>query len=195
MFIGCMISALAYVVGAIPVGYFFCRYFFGIDITTKGSGNIGATNVARVFGKKYFIFILLLDAIKAYAMLALGTFLVAGALDSSTALYVISAGLLIGNAYSCFLHFRGGKGVATVVGVMIFILPWQLVVGFMACWLGVLGLTKKPFFASLFAMLAVLVGVMIFCPIEHIILMSTAFVWLLFRHVTNIITWFKTKPL
>ena len=68
LFISCLIS---YLVGSVPTGYWFAKHFFNIDITERGSGNIGATNIGRVFGKKYFALIFLIDFLKAFISLYL----------------------------------------------------------------------------------------------------------------------------
>ena len=66
---------IAYLVGAVPTGYWLCKALFGADITQQGSGNIGASNVGRTYGKRYFVLIFLLDAFKAYVVLAGAYFL------------------------------------------------------------------------------------------------------------------------
>ena len=117
---------LSYLVGSIPTGYWVAHYVFHIDITQHGSGNIGATNVARVLkSKKYFLLIFFLDCSKAYFALW-GCQMLATYLDapfSTFHLSVLSSALLIGNAYSIFLRFKGGKGVSTSVGILLYILP------------------------------------------------------------------------
>ncbi len=186
---------LGYVVGAIPTGYFFCKFFFNIDITASGSGNIGASNVARVLGKKYFIIIFLLDALKAYAALAFGNAMTHGYGIASWSLHVVTAGLLLGNAYSFLLNFKGGKGVATTCGIISYVLPWFMVVCFIATWLIVVAITKAPFWASLASMLTLLLSVALCASFEQVVFVGIIFMWLLFRHSTNLVAWLQTKAL
>ena len=122
--IACLV---AYLVGSLPTGYWYAKYLFGVDVTKVGSGNIGATNVARALGSnKHFAIIWFIDAAKAY--LYLFVLAKSGALPTST--YALSflllsgALLLIGNGHSVFLGMRGGKGIATTTGILFFIFPY-----------------------------------------------------------------------
>jgi len=177
-----ILLVLAYLIGAIPTGYWISKYYFGLDITQHGSGNIGATNVARTLGKHYFLPIFLIDAGKAYGSMMLGTLVVTNAY----APYLFAAALLIGNAYSPFLKFRGGKGVATSVGILAWMLPWQMVALFMVCWIALLATTKKAFVASL-ASMAIVVALTGFVGLGnnlHFLLGLCG--WLVLRHRTNL---------
>jgi glycerol-3-phosphate acyltransferase PlsY len=182
---------MGYVVGAIPTGYFFCKFFFGIDITQYGSGNIGASNVARVMGKKYFVLIALIDALKAYGVLALVHWLSVAYGLPAWIFYLVMASLLIGNAYSIFLNFSGGKGVATALGIMLFVLPPAPAGLFVIAWAGVLALTKQPFVASLVSIMLVLSFLVITGLPEQAVLIGAIAVWLLQRHRSNIMAWFQ----
>ncbi len=119
-FVGC------YLVGAVPTGYWFTKLFFGVDVTRHGSGNIGATNVARVLkSNKYFVLVFLIDFCKAYGALFVAALFVIqkfGAFSVSHQLFMALA-LLLGNGYSIFLLFKGGKGVATSFGILAFVAP------------------------------------------------------------------------
>ncbi|MFN7172771.1 MAG: glycerol-3-phosphate 1-O-acyltransferase PlsY [Fimbriimonadaceae bacterium] len=108
----------AYVLGSIPFGKIVAS-LYGIDITKQGSGNIGATNVLRVLGKGPGIVVLVLDALKGFAP-ALVALLLFG---SPFVALLIGAMALIGHCSSPFLGFRGGKGVATGLGVLIGAVP------------------------------------------------------------------------
>lgn len=136
------VSILAYLVGSIPSGYLVARACGIDDIRQHGSGNIGATNVARVLGKKFFIIVLLLDFAKAYGFLFFVSLLV------PLAPRVIAAGaLLLGNAFPVFLHFKGGKGVATSLGILAALNPWLIIAsGF--CWAATFVLTQTVGIAS-----------------------------------------------
>src|SRR4051794_23927315 len=117
-------ALLAYVIGAIPFGYLVARWR-GVDIFAQGSGNIGATNVGRVLGRRFGILVFLLDFTKGAVPAAIGQslgFVFAG--DKQIPLGVV-AGLaaFIGHLFPIYLQFRGGKGVATGAGVVSVLLP------------------------------------------------------------------------
>jgi acyl phosphate:glycerol-3-phosphate acyltransferase len=116
---------LAYLLGSIPFGYLIVRIGGGGDVRRHGSGNIGATNVARVSGSVSGILTLLLDAAKG----AFAVFMAARLTQSNIRWMMIAALLaLAGHLFPVWLRFRGGKGVATGAGVFIPIC-WQAVIG------------------------------------------------------------------
>jgi len=181
----------AYLVGAIPTGYWFAKFFFNIDITQAGSGNIGASNVARVLGKKYFILIFLIDSGKAFI-----TLLLAQKLITESHLFIFSCALmlLIGNAYSVFLQFRGGKGVATTVGIVAFLLSPIWFAVFIGVWLAILVIFKEAFIASLAAALYVTIGYFFsYGPTDTFYFLVFLCVWLLLRHQQNISLFLSKK--
>ncbi len=115
----------AYLAGSIPFGLLVSRWVAGIDIRTRGSGNIGATNVAREVGAKWGALVLLLDFLKG----ALPTWglplLAAGSHGVNQHLQVACAvAAVVGHMFPCWLKFRGGKGVATGAGVVVVLSPW-----------------------------------------------------------------------
>ena len=112
----CLIS---YLIGSIPFGVLLARAQH-IDIRKQGSGNIGATNVARVLGKKAGLITLIGDLVK-------GLLVVLGAgLHYEKPILIALAGFMVflGHLYSIFLKFKGGKGVATSLGLFSYIMPW-----------------------------------------------------------------------
>lgn len=115
------IAAVACLLGSIPFGYLLAKYALGLDIRTTGSGNIGATNVARTSGKLGLV-TLLLDAAKGFAAVILAP-VVANALAATAdrpSLYAIAAfSSIAGHIFPIWLRFRGGKGVATAVGAFL----------------------------------------------------------------------------
>jgi glycerol-3-phosphate acyltransferase PlsY len=112
--------AAAYVVGAVPIGYLVARAFGVGDIRRHGSGNIGATNVLRTLGRVPAIITLFGDIAKGYAAVALAAHLGGGdqAVTAAGAVAVV-----VGNCWSVFLRFRGGKGVATGLGALLRLTP------------------------------------------------------------------------
>ena len=120
------IIPLAYLVGSIPFGLIVGKAK-GIDPRTAGSGNIGATNLGRLLGGKYFALVFGLDLLKeALPTLSAGAVIGFHVEDRQTCLLWIAtaAAALLGHAYSVFLKFKGGKGVATSAGVMLGIFPY-----------------------------------------------------------------------
>ncbi len=113
-------AAAAYVVGAVPVGYLVARLFGVTDIRRHGSGSIGATNVLRTAGRLPGIVTLLGDIVKGYLAVALAGWIDGGA---PRALAVGAVAAVVGNCWSLFLGFRGGKGVATGLGALLRLIP------------------------------------------------------------------------
>jgi glycerol-3-phosphate acyltransferase PlsY len=111
---------VSYLLGSIPFGYIAGKVLKGIDIREHGSGNVGATNVLRTLGAKAGILVLLLDAAKGVAaVLGIGSLVLALSPDinSSAAKALCGAAAFIGHDWTLFLGFKGGKGVATGLGV------------------------------------------------------------------------------
>lgn len=134
----------AYLLGSIPTGYLVGRAK-GVDIRTVGSKNMGATNVFRTVGKTLGIFVLLVDLLKGWAAVMLVSQLASHILSNSApADYLrITAGIgaILGHNYTCWLQFKGGKGVATTAGVMAALVPWALLI-VVAVFFGLFALTR-----------------------------------------------------
>ena len=113
------IVLLAYLMGAIPTGLIVARVR-GVDIRRAGSGNIGATNVARSVGPWAGVIVMLVDPLKGVLAVTVPTLLGLGPWWVSTA----ALAAVVGNGFNVFLRFRGGKGVATSLGVFAVIDPW-----------------------------------------------------------------------
>lgn len=113
-----LISVAAYLCGSIPTGMLLSRRL-GVEIRETGSGNVGATNVARSVGKKAGLLTLLGDALKGLVPVLVVRFLGLG----EAALACAAVAALLGHIFSPFLHFSGGKGVATGLGVFLGLAP------------------------------------------------------------------------
>ena len=118
----------AYLAGSVPFGYLTARHIVGVDIRTLGSGNIGATNVAREIGPRWGLMVLVLDCAKGLLPTLLFPALV---LDSQHVMYghlQVGCGVAAvwGHVFPCWLKFRGGKGVATSLGVVMVLGPTAL---------------------------------------------------------------------
>lgn len=119
----------SYVIGSIPFGVFFANIFCGIDPRTLGSGNVGATNITRICGRKLGFITLFFDVLKGFFPVVIATYL-----SESPFMYTMTGlAAIIGHLYSCFLHFKGGKAVATSIGVLIPIAFWQLLFAAILC--------------------------------------------------------------
>ena len=149
-------AIVAYLLGSIPTGYVVAKTR-GIDIRTVGSGNIGATNVFRTLGKPAGIFVLAVDALKGFvSCYFVGPFVyrvLTGSLENASATHEfleITGGLfaILGHNYTCWLKFKGGKGIATSAGVVLALLPSALAVS-LGVWLLVLALTRYVSIASM----------------------------------------------
>lgn len=137
---------LGHVCGSVPSGLWLVQAFHGIDIRNYGSKNIGTTNVFRIVGPKTAVLVLIADAFKG--ILAVGImsyFFHNPLLDVVTAL-----GALLGHNYSLFLGFKGGKGVATALGLLIFMMPKVAVASF-GIWLLCVLLTRYVSLGSIMA--------------------------------------------
>ncbi len=113
-------AAIAYLLGAIPFGYLLVKWTTGADVRSGGSGNIGATNVLRTTGRAAGIATLLLDIGKGYLAVW-----IAGKLSNHDvmAMSVAALAVMAGHAYPVFLHFKGGKAVASFVGAFLCLTP------------------------------------------------------------------------
>ena len=115
-----LLVAAAYLLGSIPFGLILAKIVGGKDVRKSGSGNIGATNVARVAGPAAGILTLLLDAAKG----AVAVWLVGRCSEqSATTLMLAGVGALLGHCFPVWLKFKGGKGVATALGVFLMLAP------------------------------------------------------------------------
>lgn len=112
----------AYLLGAIPFGLLL-SLGSGVDIRREGSGNIGATNVARLLGKKRGIMTLLADIAKGYLPMFIAGSILPDAPDRNLIIALCGAATVIGHMFPVYLGFRGGKGVATGLGVFLYLAP------------------------------------------------------------------------
>lgn len=123
-----LLPAAAYLIGSIPFGLLLSRSS-GIDIRQHGSGNIGATNVSRLVGKKIGLLTLLLDAAKGFLpMLAAGLLLSSEVPKRDIVTALCGAAVVTGHMFPVFLRFKGGKGVATALGIFLYLAPKALLI-------------------------------------------------------------------
>jgi len=138
---------LTYLIGSVPFAYIYGKIFRKIDIREHGSGNVGATNVLRVFGTKAGIIVLLLDIIKGYLPV-----LIICLLYPLTQWQPVLIGIfaILGHTFTIFLKFRGGRGVATSAGVFLALSPYTITAAILIFILVVV-ITKYVSLGSMFA--------------------------------------------
>ena len=163
-----IIVVAAYFLGSIPTGYLAARAK-GIDIRTVGSGNIGATNAMRVLGKPAGIAVLLLDAFKGYAAAAWVSPSVlkifnGPAADVETLCIVAGIAAVLGHNFTCWLKFKGGKGIATSGGAYL-ALAWPAVLVALAAFILAVLLTRYVSIGSIAA--AIALPATVWCLPEH----------------------------
>lgn len=173
---------LGHVCGSVPSGLWLVQAFHGIDIRNYGSKNIGTTNVFRTVGPKTAVLVLIADAFKGILAVGIMSYLFHNPLlDVVTAL-----GALLGHNYSLFLGFKGGKGVATALGLLIFMMPKVALASF-GIWLVCVLLTRYVSLASIMAAiftppLAWYLGY----PSAYVIFSVVAAFFVVLRHKENI---------
>ncbi len=190
---------LAYFVGGIPFGLLLAKYIGGVDIKKEGSGSIGATNVLRVLkkrdpvlAKQLGISTLLLDASKGLVVLASAS-LVGVSEETKWAIAILA---VVGHCFSPYLKFEGGKGVATGVGVMIYMLPVETFIAIII-WAISIKTIKISSVSSLLGLTALVIASFIVHP-EIPVIKTHAPVLILFfiivyKHLPNIVYLFQGK--
>jgi glycerol-3-phosphate acyltransferase PlsY len=179
----------AYLIGGIPFGLLLAKQFAGVDVKASGSKSIGATNVLRVvkekdpaLAKKLGIATLILDALKGVLVLVVASLFGM----SEATLWGIAVLAVIGHCFSPYLNFEGGKGIATGMGVMMFMLPFETLIA-LVVW-GVMAKTVRiSSVSSLTGVLALLLSSFIIHPeMAHAPVVMIVFI-LFYKHIPNII--------
>ena len=145
---------LAYLLGAVPNGFLIAKAK-GIDIRKVGSGNIGATNAFRILGKTAGAAVLLADGLKGFAACAwlcdvLLPWLNVPRPDIELHRIVAGVAVVLGHNYTCWLYFKGGKGIATSAGVLVALMPTALLI-ILGVWIVVFALSRYVSLASILA--------------------------------------------
>ncbi|HPP74457.1 MAG TPA: glycerol-3-phosphate 1-O-acyltransferase PlsY [Armatimonadota bacterium] len=185
------VLVISYLLGAVPIGLIIGKVTRGVDIRQYGSGNIGATNVLRTLGWGLASMVFIGDTLKGLIAVLLAVKLTSGAYQPY---YVIGAGLLsvVGHSASPFLGFKGGKGVATSLGVIIG-MNWLIAAIAFSAWVLIVAVTRYVSVASILASLSV--PVMMFfskglfgqpVPREYTVCALAAAFLILLRHRANI---------
>ena len=177
--LGCLLS---YLIGSIPTGLILGKLLWGVDLREHGSHNIGATNAWRTLGKGPGIIIFLLDFLKGVVGVALGMYFV------GTPLMMVLGGIMaiVGHSWSILLKFKGGKGVATGLGVIVMLMPTTALLVFLI-WFVIVLLTKYVSLGSIVAAACVPLFAWLFSqPCEYVAFSVLAAVFVIYRHKTNI---------
>lgn len=117
---------VSYLIGSIPTALLVSKRFFGIDIRDYGSGNMGATNTFRVLGSRYGTIVMIFDILKGMAAVMLYNFLpfyLHHELERTNLMLGLGSAAVVGHIFPIFAGFRGGKGVATLLGMILAIQP------------------------------------------------------------------------
>jgi len=175
----------SYLIGAIPFGLVLSRSS-GVDIRSNGSCNIGATNVTRLLGKKMGIFTLLLDIAKGFLPMYFASLLIGDTPQGELLVGLCGAVTVIGHMYPVYLGFKGGKGVATGLGVFLYLSPLSLLFS-LGVFIAAVGLSGFVSLGSLLASAAIPVWLYVLAePTWEILLAAfiSGMIWL--KHVPNI---------
>jgi glycerol-3-phosphate acyltransferase PlsY len=177
--LGCV---LAYLIGAIPVGFIVARLAGGLDIRRAGSGTIGATNVLRTLGWLPAVITLLGDIAKGYVAVTVARALVAEPWGAAGGAVLA----IVGNCWPVFLRFRGGKGVATGFGAFLALAPWATAPAGLV-WLAITASFRYVSLASVMACLCLPLGVALLgYPRAAVAAAAVAAVIIILRHRENL---------
>ena len=174
-----LIISCSYLIGSIPFGYILTKIFLKKDVRDIGSGNIGATNVLRTGNKLLGYSTLTLDIIKAVLPVIFIKF------NYPEYIYVSSLSVFIGHVFPLWLKFKGGKGVATYLGVL-FCINYIFGFLFIITWLLLYFIFKYSSLSSLTASLSIPVYLVLFLEGENIIFFMIMFILIFFTHRENV---------
>ena len=186
-----LLILIAYVLGSIPNALWVGKTFKNIDVREHGSKNTGSTNAARVLGPKLGVFTLILDILKGALPTYLGIVLGANLLTRITGIdkldiIVIGMAAILGHTFSLFLKFKGGKAVATTLGVFLVLVPYAILI-LLVVFFVIFGLTKYVSLASVIS--AVALPIAVYFTTRHIPLTILGIIiglLVIIRHKENI---------
>jgi len=182
-----IVGIICYIIGSIPTGYLVGKIVSKIDIRKYGSGNIGATNVFRTLGVKSAIFVLIVDFMKGFVCAQfISTILVPTYLNHDVAKIICGLCAIIGHNWTIFLNFKGGKGVATTLGVFLALAPLEIGISSIV-FLTVVLISKYVSLGSVVSSIIFSILLIIFKKPSYILfagILATAFI--IIRHTSNI---------
>ena len=176
---GAMSLLVGYLLGAIPFGVILTRAFGAGDLRQIGSGNIGATNVLRTGRRGLAVGTLVLDALKGAVAVLIGEMLAPGGA------LLGSVGAFYGHLYPVWLRFKGGKGVATMLGIC-FALDWRIGAVYAICLLGGMALTRISSVGGLVAAISAPMAALLFDKLAMGIMLAALAISVLWKHSDNI---------
>lgn len=170
----------AYLIGSVSFGYLLLRATGHGDIRTLGSKGTGATNALRIAGKTVGAIVLAGDFAKGAIPVALVIMY-----GSDTLALLVASGIFFGHLFPFWLKFKGGKAVASLIGIL-FMLDWIVAVVFCICWIAVAGITRYSSLASLAAVVIMPVGAAV-SGAEHLVIPAIiAALFVVYAHRANI---------
>lgn len=171
----------AYLIGSIPTGYLVVRALKGIDIRKEGSGSTGATNVKRVLGTGWYLFVMFFDGLKGLLPV-----LAVKYVDYNLLPALVSAAVIIGHSKSIFLGFTGGKSVASGVGTILG-LSWPVGLITILLWIAMTYFTKIVSISSITVVLLTPVWMYLFnAPLSYIVFCAIGAFYIVYLHRENI---------
>ena len=174
-----VIGIICYLMGSIPFGFLLTKIFLNKDIREIGSGNIGATNALRTGNKFIGYATLTLDILKAVIPVLFIKF------NFSEYVYIASLCAFLGHVFPVWLKFKGGKGVATYLGIL-FALKISFGLIFIITWLIVFALSKFSSLSSLAASISIPIYLLVLTQFDQVIFFTIMFVLIFFTHRENI---------
>ena len=174
-----LIGIICYLIGSIPFGFILTKIFLKKDIRDIGSGNIGATNALRTGNKLIGYTTLFFDIIKAIIPI------VYLKLNFPELVYIGSLCIFLGHVFPVWLKFKGGKGVATYVGIL-FVLNVYFGLIFIISWLIIFGISKYSSLSSLIASISIPIYLLISAQFNQLIFFTIMFILIFFNHRGNI---------
>jgi acyl-phosphate glycerol 3-phosphate acyltransferase len=177
-----VLMIVAYILGSIPNALWIGKVFKGIDVREHGSKNTGSTNAARVLGAKLGILTLILDISKG----AIPTLIATMLLDSSISVILVGICAILGHSFSIFMKFKGGKAVATTVGVFIVLVPGAILLAAVIFFL-VFGITRYVSLSSMIGAISLPIWIVLFYKnIPLTIFGMIIAILIIVRHKSNI---------
>lgn len=177
-----LLVILSYLIGSVSFGYLIAKKIKGIDIRGIGSGSTGATNTARALGLKFFVIVLILDALKGLIVILIAS----GLLMENWAVLLCGGAVIIGHNWPVFSDFRGGRGVATTFGVFLGIVPWPALIVF-GIFILIILFTRYVSLGSIVGALVIPVVIIIKgYSWEYLVFSLAVCLLLLWRHKPNI---------
>ena len=174
-----IVGIICYLIGSIPFGYILTKIFLKKDIRDIGSGNIGATNALRTGNKTIGYATLFFDIVKAVIPIIYIKF------NFTELLYIASLCIFLGHVFPIWLKFKGGKGVATYVGIL-FALNIYFGLVFIVSWFITFALFKFSSLSSLVASISIPIYLLILSKFDHVFFFTIMFILVFFTHRENI---------